>query len=783
MKRIQCEMCGSSDLLKEDGVFKCQNCGCSYSLEEARKMMVDGEVTVTGRVKIDESDKIHNFYMLAEEAYDANDDKKAISYCDKIIEIDASYYQAWLLKGKINFDPDNEKNSNSDVAFSCFDKAIKFAGDNASAVKQTICKFFDDYFSGLSDVRCIEAATSLSDKVDFFDHIEKIGLNDDIDRQKICGYLINVFEADDIYNTFRFDGADSLICNNKDEILDFAHNITDIMDSDLCSFLNHKIMTDAVLEWASRHLDDLYQTIAVLVNKYYNDMRSTQDERLSCILSLEAIFVILDYIEPTIFPNRFNSAAKKFEKSAYLLGDLRWNVSFQTHDFQREKVQEWHSWAQTLKEKCIDIPAPQESEQQGQSYRQNAGDDTTQTERSDDDDTTETDDDEEDEDVENEETEEEQENETTKSENNGTSHFWTIVISVIAIFIVFQVLRYHHRTQVVEWLSLSRLQNTVEVGDTVKITATWHGGFVSCKKLTEEILKINTVHIGSLSCDDDTQRDTASADIMFIASAVGKIPLSLTLNNTSDTTEITVIDTKSFIQNLYDGNLEKVKSMYAEGFYSLENEKINLRTVALKHLDKNPDMLLWLLDNGLDVNLYTDSGVTLLMNAVIHNKTELFDKLMASNKIDINLTDKKGRTALMFAAIKGRDDMAKKLIEAQADIFIGDDNKKTAYKYAQMAKNKKIADMLGTDSVEVIIFSDYCHACQQKTEEYKKELKKYPTAKVKVVNKNEIYDYIDKENKIYGGLVIHVCQKGAEYCYFNYAGNLKNLSSIMGRHS
>ena len=44
MKKLVCEMCGSSDLLKQDGVFVCQGCGCKYSVEEARKMMVeDGE--------------------------------------------------------------------------------------------------------------------------------------------------------------------------------------------------------------------------------------------------------------------------------------------------------------------------------------------------------------------------------------------------------------------------------------------------------------------------------------------------------------------------------------------------------------------------------------------------------------------------------------------------------------------------------------------------------------------------------------------------------------------
>ena len=43
MKQLTCEMCGSTDLLKQDGVFVCQSCGCKYSVEEAKKMMPDNE--------------------------------------------------------------------------------------------------------------------------------------------------------------------------------------------------------------------------------------------------------------------------------------------------------------------------------------------------------------------------------------------------------------------------------------------------------------------------------------------------------------------------------------------------------------------------------------------------------------------------------------------------------------------------------------------------------------------------------------------------------------------
>lgn len=69
MKQLTCEMCGSTDLVKQDGVFVCQSCGTKYSVEEAKKMMVEGTVDVSGStVKIDTSDELENLYQIARRA-------------------------------------------------------------------------------------------------------------------------------------------------------------------------------------------------------------------------------------------------------------------------------------------------------------------------------------------------------------------------------------------------------------------------------------------------------------------------------------------------------------------------------------------------------------------------------------------------------------------------------------------------------------------------------------------------------------------------------------------
>ena len=85
MKRLTCEMCGSTDLMKESGVFVCQTCGCKYSVEEAKKMMVEGTVDVSGStVKVDTSGKLKNLYLLARRAKDDNNVQDAAKYYHEI---------------------------------------------------------------------------------------------------------------------------------------------------------------------------------------------------------------------------------------------------------------------------------------------------------------------------------------------------------------------------------------------------------------------------------------------------------------------------------------------------------------------------------------------------------------------------------------------------------------------------------------------------------------------------------------------------------------------------
>lgn len=100
MKALTCEMCGSTNLVKQDGVFVCQSCGTKYSLEEARKMMIDGTVDVKGTVKVDQTGNVDNLLKLAHNALDSLNGDEANNYASKALEIAPENGEAWFVKMK-----------------------------------------------------------------------------------------------------------------------------------------------------------------------------------------------------------------------------------------------------------------------------------------------------------------------------------------------------------------------------------------------------------------------------------------------------------------------------------------------------------------------------------------------------------------------------------------------------------------------------------------------------------------------------------------------------------
>ena len=131
MKQLTCEMCGGTDFIKQDGVFVCQSCGIKYTVEEARKIMIEGTVDVSGStVKVDNTHLISNYIEMARNAYGSGNQAEAESYCNKIIEIEPTNYTAWMIKGKAAGWQSTLQNPRVPESVSAFSKAIEYAPED-----------------------------------------------------------------------------------------------------------------------------------------------------------------------------------------------------------------------------------------------------------------------------------------------------------------------------------------------------------------------------------------------------------------------------------------------------------------------------------------------------------------------------------------------------------------------------------------------------------------------------------------------------------------------------
>ena len=88
-------MCSGNDFLKQDGMYVCQSCGTKYTAEEARKMMIEGTVDVSGStVKIDDGGRLEKLFTSARRARDDGNWESAQKYYEMILVDDPNSWEA-----------------------------------------------------------------------------------------------------------------------------------------------------------------------------------------------------------------------------------------------------------------------------------------------------------------------------------------------------------------------------------------------------------------------------------------------------------------------------------------------------------------------------------------------------------------------------------------------------------------------------------------------------------------------------------------------------------------
>lgn len=103
MKQIVCEVCGSNDLVKEDGCFICQYCGAKYLPEEAKRLIVEvnGKVDVSGsKVTVDNTSFVERSLENARRAKAKEDWEECEKYYNMVEQyeptnIEAIFYSSY----------------------------------------------------------------------------------------------------------------------------------------------------------------------------------------------------------------------------------------------------------------------------------------------------------------------------------------------------------------------------------------------------------------------------------------------------------------------------------------------------------------------------------------------------------------------------------------------------------------------------------------------------------------------------------------------------------------
>lgn len=131
MKQLTCEMCGGTDLIKQDGVFVCQNCGMKYSVEEAKKMMIEGTVDVQGTVKVDNSAFVEKYLNNARRALSKDDWEEVEKYYNMVEQNAANNMEAVFFSsfGKAMLSLTDSEYFKRDQKFDVLKKSISVIND------------------------------------------------------------------------------------------------------------------------------------------------------------------------------------------------------------------------------------------------------------------------------------------------------------------------------------------------------------------------------------------------------------------------------------------------------------------------------------------------------------------------------------------------------------------------------------------------------------------------------------------------------------------------------
>ena len=127
MQAMKCEICGSNDIVKQEGVYVCQHCGTKYTVEEAKKLI--------GTVKIDKTEENEKYLVLARRATKNNDKENALKYWTLVGENDPMNWEAVFYQAYYRVEKNADLSSMAPFS-SAINEALNLIHDNVPSEKQ-----------------------------------------------------------------------------------------------------------------------------------------------------------------------------------------------------------------------------------------------------------------------------------------------------------------------------------------------------------------------------------------------------------------------------------------------------------------------------------------------------------------------------------------------------------------------------------------------------------------------------------------------------------------------
>ncbi|MBR5518818.1 MAG: hypothetical protein IKV86_07340 [Clostridia bacterium] len=286
MKQLTCEMCGGTDLMKQDGAFVCQNCGMKYSVEEAKKMMIEGTVDVQGTVKVDNSAFVERYLQNARRAKQKEDWPETEKYYNMVEQndptnIEAIFYSTFARVKQALLEAETRDKRQS--VFNILEKSVSVIDDNYDNTNEAHENILSEIFADINNLEngTIVPTTHLQE------YVTKNGYGNIVDRNQIV-------ENDSLNVTY------NMIFDVKQAYLDSLANIIVEHSSETAKklFMEHL----GELAWDS----PVFEKVAGHIDGYLtpNDscVKIAKQVKVSDQSTLENINAQIDELAKTICP-------------------------------------------------------------------------------------------------------------------------------------------------------------------------------------------------------------------------------------------------------------------------------------------------------------------------------------------------------------------------------------------------------------------------------------------------------------------------------------------------